>query len=62
MIKGREVSVTISEKEKNEGRVKITVTRSFGSQNLLEIYSDYVAKKIRELLRLERENKDEDNS
>ena len=62
MIKGREVSVTISEKEKNEGRVKITVTRSFGSQNLLEIYSDYVAKKIRELLRLERENKDEENS
>lgn len=62
MIKGREVSVTINEKEKNEGRVKITVTRSFGSQNLLEIYSDYVAKKIRELLRLERENKDEDNS
>ena len=62
IIKGREVSVTINEKEKNEGRVKITVTRSFGSQNLLEIYSDYVAKKIRELLRLERENKDEDNS
>lgn len=62
MIKGREVSVTISEKEKNEGRVKITVTRSFGTQNLMEIYSDYVAKKIRELLRLERENKDEENS
>ena len=56
------MSVTISEKEKNEGRVKITVTRSFGTQNLMEIYSDYVAKKIRELLRLERENKDEDNS
>ena len=54
--------VTINKKEKNEGRVKITVTRSFGTQNLLEIYSDYVAKKIRELLRLERENKDEENS
>ena len=31
IIKGREVSVTINEKEKNEGRVKITVTRSFAT-------------------------------
>ena len=56
------MNLRINKKENTEGRVKITVTRSFGSQNLLEIYSDYVAKKIRELLRLERENKDEDNS
>ena len=56
------MSATINKKEKNEERVKITVTRSFGTQNLFEIYSDYVAKKIRELLRLERENKDEENS
>ena len=62
IIKGREVSVTINEKGKKGGRVRIVVTRTFGNQNLIEIYSDYVAKKIRELLRLERENKDEDNS
>lgn len=48
--------------EKDGGRVKITVTRSFGTQNLIEIYSDYVAKKIRELLRQERGKKDEENS
>ena len=56
------MSVTINGKEKNEGRVKISVTRNFGTQNLMEIYSDYVAKKIRELLRQERKNKDEENS
>ncbi|MBO5213139.1 MAG: hypothetical protein J6B60_06320 [Clostridia bacterium] len=54
--------MTINKKEKNEGRVKITVTRCFGTENLIEIYSDYVAKKIRELLHLKRENKDEDKS
>lgn len=51
----------IKNKDK-ESKVKIVVTRSFGTQNLLEIYADYVAKKIRELLRLEREGKDEKNS
>ena len=56
------MSVTINEKEKNEGRVKITVTRSFGTQNLMDIYSDYVAKKIKEILRKERGKKDEENS
>lgn len=62
MIKGREVSVTINEKGKKGGRVRIVVTRTFGNQNLIEIYSDYVAKKIKELLRQEREKNDEDNS
>lgn len=62
IIKGREVSVTINEKEKKGGRVRIVVTRTFGNQNLIEIYSDYVAKKIKELLRQEREKNDEDNS
>ena len=56
------MSVTIKEKGKKGGRVKITVTRTFGNQNLIEIYSDYVAKKIKELLRQEREKNDEDNS
>ena len=62
IIKGREVSVTINEKGKKGGRVRIVVTRTFGNQNLIEIYSDYVAKKIKELLRPEREKNDEDNS
>lgn len=62
IIKGREVSVTINEKGKKGGRVRIVVTRTFGNQNLIEIYSDYVAKKIKELLRQEREKNDEDNS
>lgn len=56
------MSVTINEKGKKGGRVKIAVTRTFGNQNLIEIYSDYVAKKIKELLRQEREKNDEDNS
>ena len=62
IIKGREVSVTINEKGKKGGRVRIVVTRTFGNQNLIEIYSDYVAKKIKELLRQEREKNDEENS
>ena len=62
IIKGREVSVTINEKGKKGGRVRIVVTRTFGNQNLIEIYSDYVAKKIKELLRQERKKNDEDNS
>ena len=62
IIKGREVSVTINEKGKKGGRVRIVVTRTFGNQNLIEIYSNYVAKKIKELLRQEREKNDEDNS
>lgn len=40
-------------KEEKAGKVNITVTRSFGTQNLLDLYADYVAKKIRETLRLE---------
>ena len=62
VIKGREVSVTIKKKGKNNGRVKIIVTRTFGTQNLIEVYSDYVAKKIKELLRQERGKNNEDNS
>ena len=54
--------IGIKEINKNGGKVKITVTQNFGTQNLIEIYSDYVAKKIRDLLRLEREKKDEENS
>ena len=56
------MSLKIKEKEKNEGRVKITVTRSFGTQNLLEIYADYVAKKIKTLLRQEKGKNDEEKS
>ncbi len=55
----------MKENIKNTGKnnkVEIVVTRSFGSQNLLNIYADYVAKKIKDLLRLEREKKDEKNS
>ena len=62
IIKGREVSVTIKKKGKNNGRVKIIVTRTFGTQTLIEVYSDYVAKKIKELLRQERGKNNEDNS
>jgi len=56
------VNLRINKKENTEGRVKITVTRSFGTQNLLEIYADYVAKKIKDLLRQERGKNDEEKS
>ena len=51
------MNVSINEKDKNGGRVKITVTQSFGTQNLIEIYSDYAAKKIRDTVRAEDEQK-----
>lgn len=47
------MNVNINNKEEKTGKVKITVTRSFGTQNLMEIYTDYVVKKIREILRSE---------
>jgi len=56
------VNLRINKKENTEGRVKITVTRNFGTQNLLEIYADYVAKKIKDLLRQERGKNDEEKS
>ena len=40
----------------------MVITRSFGTQNLLELYADYVAKKIKDMLRLEREKKGEQNT
>ena len=39
------MSKNIKNKEK-EFKVKFIVSRTFGKQNLLEIYSDYVAKKL----------------
>ena len=39
-----------------ESRVKIIVSRSFGTQNIIEIYSDYVAKKIRDKIRIKKED------
>ena len=33
--------------------MSITVQRSFGTQNLMEIYTDYVAKQIRKAVRSE---------
>ena len=56
------MNLRINKKENTEGRVKITVTRSFGTQNLLEIYANYVAKKIKDLLRKERGKNDEEKS
>ena len=55
----------MKENIKNTGKnnkVEIVVTRSFGTQNLLEIYADYVAKKIKDLLRQERGKNDEEKS
>ena len=39
--------------KKEEGTIKtvINVTRTFGTQTLMEIYSDYVANQIRDTLR-----------
>ena len=42
--------------------MKITVTRSFGTQDLIEIYSDYVARKIRDKVRKEGGQKKEKDS
>ncbi len=33
------------------GKTKILISRTFGTQNLHEIYSDYVARRIRETAR-----------
>ena len=55
------MSKNIKNKEK-EFKVKFIVSRTFGKQNLFEIYSDYVAKKIKNILRQEREKKDEEKS
>lgn len=33
-------------REVKVGNTVITVTRSFGSRNLMELYSEYVAKKV----------------
>lgn len=43
-----------------EPRIKIVISRSFGNLNILEVYSDYVAKKIRDKIRDKREE-DEKN-
>ena len=43
--------IKIAKKEAKENKVRITVQRSFGTQNLMEIYSDYVAKQIRKTVR-----------
>ena len=61
IIKGREVKANINIKEK-ENKVKITVSRTFGTHNLLELYADYVAKKIKDILRKERGKKDEEKA
>ncbi len=45
-------------KDKKEEKIIIKVTESFGSQDLTEIYSDYVAKQIRDSIR---EINDKDN-
>lgn len=45
---------------KKEPRIKIVISRSFGTQNILEVYSEYVAKKIRDKIREMREE-DEKN-
>jgi hypothetical protein len=52
------VNVKIKTKGK-DSKVKMVITRSFGTQNLLELYADYVAKKIKDMLRLERGKKGE---
>lgn len=38
-------------------RVELVVTRTFGTQNFLELYTDYVSKRIRDTLIIEREEK-----
>ena len=53
------MKANINIKEK-ENKVKTTVSRSFGTHNLLELYADYVAKKIKDILRKERGKKDEE--
>lgn len=40
-------------KEERAVKTVINVTRSFGTQPLMEIYSDYVANQIRDTLRFQ---------
>lgn len=55
------MNANIENNEKTK-KVKITVTRTFGTHCLLEIYTDYVAKKIKDILRKERGKKDEEKA
>ena len=36
----------MEEKENKKSKVKIIIERTFGTDNLMEIYADYVAKNI----------------
>ena len=38
-------------------RVELVITRTFGTQNFLELYTDYVSKRIRDTLIFEKEEK-----
>lgn len=50
------VSMSEQIKEKSfSGRTKVIVSRTFGDQNVLEVYTDYVAHKIKEKQRIEKE-------
>ena len=48
--------MTEQNKEKKfSGQTKIIVKRTFGDQDALEVYTDYVAQKIKESLQTSRE-------
>ena len=52
---------SIKENAKIE-RVELVVTRTFGTQNLLELYTDYVSKRIRDTLIIEKEEKNKEKT
>ena len=52
---------SIKENAKIE-RVELVVTRTFGTQNLLELYTDYVSKRIRDTLIIEKEGKNKEKT
>lgn len=55
------MNANIENNEKTK-KVKITVTRTFGTHCILDLYADYVAKKVKDILRKERGKKDEEKS
>ena len=55
------MNANIENMEKSN-KVKITISRTFGTHNFLEVYANYVAKKIKDILRKERGKKDEEKS
>lgn len=56
--KGKLRDTTLSQENEMSRKTKIIVERSFGSGNLLELYSDYVAGKVQKQMKNHRKTEE----